>query len=59
MDTFLERDNLPRLNQKETENTNRSTTSAEIETVVKKLTTKEVQGQMAPQANFIKHLEKS
>ena len=45
MDTFLERDNLPRLNQKEIENTNRSTTSAEIETVVKKLTTKEVQGQ--------------
>ena len=32
MDKFLQNFNLPRLNQKEIENTNRSVTSAEIET---------------------------
>ena len=34
MDTFLERYNLPRLNQEETENINRPITSNEIETVI-------------------------
>ena len=33
MDKFLERYNLPRLNQEETENMNRRVTSSEIETV--------------------------
>ena len=33
-DTFLERYNLPRLNQKEIENMNRQITSTEIETVM-------------------------
>ena len=37
MDKFLERYNLSRLNQEEIENINRSTTSTETETVVKKL----------------------
>ena len=37
MDKFLERYNLPRLNQEETENMNRAITSNEIETVVKNL----------------------
>ena len=37
MDNFLEKYNLPRLTQKETENLNRSSTSNEIELVVKKL----------------------
>ena len=36
MDKFLERYNLPRLNQEETENMNRPVTSTEIETVIKK-----------------------
>ena len=36
MDKFLERYNLPRLNQEETENMNRPITSTEIETVIKK-----------------------
>ena len=36
MDKFLERYNLPRLNQEETENMNRLVTSTEIETVIKK-----------------------
>ena len=35
MDKFLERYNLPRLNQGETENMNRPITSNEIETVIK------------------------
>ena len=34
---FLERYNLPRQNQEEIENINRPITSAEIETVIKKL----------------------
>ena len=58
MDKFLERYNLPRLNQKETENMNGPITSNEIETVIKILPTK-VQDQMASQANSTKHLEKS
>ena len=39
MDKFLERYNLPRLNQKGTENTNRLVTSTKIETVILKLPT--------------------
>ena len=39
MHKFLERDNLPRLNQEETESINRPTTSKEIETVIKNLPT--------------------
>ena len=35
MDKFLEKHNLPRLNQEEIENINRPITSAEIETVIK------------------------
>ena len=34
MDTFLERYNLPRLNQEEIENMNRPITSTEIESVI-------------------------
>ena len=37
MDKFLERYNLPRLNQGEIENINRPITSTNIETVIKKL----------------------
>ena len=37
MGEFLERYNLPRLNQEEIENMNRPSTSTEIETVIKKL----------------------
>ena len=39
MDKFLERDNLPRLNQEEIENMNKPITSNEIETVIKNLPT--------------------
>ena len=37
MDKFLEKYNLPKLNQEETENLNRPITSTEIETVIKNL----------------------
>ena len=37
MDKFVEKHNLPRLNQEETENTNTPITSTEIETVIKNL----------------------
>ena len=59
MDKFLERYNLPRLNQEEIENMNRPITSTEIETVIKNSQQTKAQDQMASQANSIKHLEKS
>ena len=37
MDTFLERYNLPKLNEEETESLNRLITAGEIEAVIKKL----------------------
>ena len=44
MDKFLERYNLPRLNQQEIENMNRPATSKEIETVFKNLPTDKSSG---------------
>ena len=44
MDNFLERYNLPRLNQEEIENMNRPITSNEIETVIKNLPTNKSPG---------------
>ena len=44
MDKFLERDNLPRLNQGEIENMNRPITSNEIETLIKNLPTNKSPG---------------
>ena len=44
MDKFLERYNLPRLNQEETENMKRPTTRNEIETVMKNLPTNKSPG---------------
>ena len=57
MDKFLEKPNLPRLNQEEIENTNRPITSTEI--VIKNLPTNKAQDHMNSQVNSIKHLEKS
>ena len=37
MDTFLERYNLPKLNEEETESLNRPITASKIEAVIKKL----------------------
>ena len=39
MDKFLEKHNLPKLNQEEAESLNRPVTPDEIETVIKKLST--------------------
>ena len=44
MDKFLERYNLPRLNQEEMENMNRPITSNEIETVIENLPTNKSPG---------------
>ena len=44
MDEFLEKYNLPKLNQEETENLNRPITSTEIETIIKHLPTNKSPG---------------
>ena len=44
MDKFLEKYNLPKLNQEEIENLNRPKTSIEIETVIKNLPTNKSSG---------------
>ena len=59
MDKFLEKYNLPILNQEEIENMNRPITSTAIETVIKNLPQTKAQDQMASQVNSVKHLEKS
>ena len=59
MDGFLEKFNLPRLNQEEIETMNNPVTSTETEAVIKNLPKSKSPGQMASQENSIKHLEKS
>ena len=62
MDSFLEKFNLPRLNQEEIETTNRPITSTEVKTIMKNLPPtkkKKKKAQMASQVNSIKHFEKS
>ena len=59
IDKFLERYNLPRLNQEEIENMNKPITSNEIEPVIKNLPANKVQDQRASQGNSVKNLEKS
>ena len=59
MDRFLEKFNLPRLNQEEIEIMNNPIISTEIEAVIKNLPKNKAQDQMASQENSIKHLEKS
>ena len=59
IDKFLEKYNLPKLNQEEIENLNRHITSSEIETVIKTIFQQtEIQDQMASQVNSTKNLEK-
>ena len=59
MDRFLEKLNLPRLNQEEIEIMNNPITSTEIEVVIKKTSQKtNAQVQMASQENSTKYLEK-
>ena len=42
MDTFLEKYNLPKVNEEEAENLNRPITADEIEEVIKKLYAKKI-----------------
>ena len=44
MDKFLEKYNLPKLNQEGTENTNRPITNTEVETLIKNLSTNKSPG---------------
>ena len=44
MDKFLEKHNLPKLNQEEIENLNRHITNKEIETIIKNLPTNKSPG---------------
>ena len=59
MDEFLEKYNLPKLNQEEIENLNRPITSMEIKAVIKNLSINKAWDQMASQLNSTKNLEKS
>ena len=60
MDRFLDKFNLPRLNQEEIEIMNNLITSTEIEAVIKKISQKtKARDQMASQEKAIQHLEKS
>ena len=59
MDRFLEKFNLPRMNQEEIEIMNNPITSTEIKVMIKNLPITKAQEQMASQENSIKHLEKS
>ena len=59
MDRFLEKFNLPKLNQEEREIMNNPITSTEIEAVIKNLPKTKATDWMALQENSIKHLKKS
>ena len=59
MDRFLQRYNLPKLNQGEIENMDRTITSAEIENVIYKLPKNKSPAMMASQLNSIKHSKKN
>ena len=57
MDTFLEKHNLPKLNEKEAENLNRPITAEEIEAVMKKLPTHKSPGPGSFTGEFYKALK--
>ena len=59
MDKFLEKHNLPKLNEEEAENLNRPTTADETEAVIKTLQHTKALDQMVSQENSTKHLRKS
>ena len=59
MEKFLEKYNLPKLNQEEIENFNRPITRTEIETVIRNLPVNKSPGPDGSQLNSTKNLEKS
>ena len=56
MDKFLEKYNVPKLNEEEAESLNRPISAEKIETVIKKLLTQKALDQMVSQENFTTHL---
>ena len=59
IDEFVEKYNLPKLNQEEIENLNRPITSTEIKTVIRNLPTNKSPGPDGFTAEFCQKLEKS
>ena len=59
MDKFLEKYNLPKLNEDEAESLKRPITADEIEAVIKKLPANKSPGPDVSQENSIKRLRKS
>ena len=59
MDKFLEKYNLPKLNEEEAESLNRQVKPKEIETVTKKLPTHKALDQTVSQENSTEHLRES
>ena len=59
MDEFLEKYNIPKLNQEEIGNLNRPIKSMYIETVIRNLSANKSPGPLASQLNSTKNLEKS
>ena len=59
MDKFLEKYNLPQLNEDEAEKLNRPVTADEIERLIKKLPNTKALDQMVSQENSTEHLRKS
>ena len=59
MDTFLEKYNLPKLNEEQVENLKRPTKADEIEAVIKNSQHTKALDQMDSQENSTKHLRKS
>ena len=59
MDTFLEKQNLPKLNEEEAESLSSPITADEIEAVIKKLPTQKRPGPDGVTGNSTKHLRMS
>ena len=59
MDIFLEKYNLPKLNEEKGESLNRPITADEIEAVIKKLPTHKSPGPEVSQETSTKHLRNS
>ena len=57
MDTFLEKQNLPKLNEEEEENLNRPITADEIEAIIEKLPTHKSPGPDGFTGEFYKHFK--
>ena len=59
MEKFIEKQNLPRLNQEELENINRPITTTEVETVIKNIPTNKCPGPDGFTGGFYQTIEKS